>query len=223
MAKKRRRKTAQAKSRKAPTRPRRRAQAREAGGPTEHAGIITIRKYANRRLYDTAASAHITQEDLYRMVGRGAMVRVIDASSGEDITSQALALTLIEHDPAKWRLMPAWLLHQMIRLREQALGGWLGPLWAMLGAAGHAPAGQPTWPGAAAVPFAWPAGGPVWPAAGEVPWGVRAPEAAATHGRRATPTSERREVEVAEIRAEIEALLQRLGEMEAGERRLPPA
>ncbi len=163
-----------------------------------HPGVITIRKYANRRLYDSAASAHITQEDLYRMVGRGAVVRILDASTGEDITNQTLALALIEHDPAKLRLVPTWLLHQMIRLHEQALGGWLGSLWQAAGAANPNlpwPALGSAWPGSGAL-GSWPAwlgGGP-----------AAAPDADAAD----------RGGDIEELRGELDRLLRRLNDLE---------
>lgn len=228
MARERGKKTPATNRRKTPKRRRRESQARETGRP--HApppapGVITIRKYANRRLYDTASSAHITQEDLYRMVGRGAIVRVIDASTGEDITNQTLALALIEHDPAKLRLMPAWLLHQMIRLHEQALGGWLGPLWAMVGGTAASPSGAAAWPPSAGVPFAWPGGDAAWSApagAGlNFPWAAPAADSADAPSPVKVPSSAKGESEMAAMRAEVEALLERLGEIEAKARRGP--
>jgi len=183
---------------------RRRSREREtAQPPTPPPGVITIRKYANRRLYDTASSAHITQEDLYRMVGRGAVVRIIDASTDEDITNQTLALALIEHDPAKLRLMPTWLLHQMIRLHEQALGGWLGPLWQMPAAP---LGGAAAWPGFAGT---WPAGSAV---AGWNPFiPRRTPEPPA-------PTPPDAGWSIEGIRLELDRLMRRLGELENGGR-----
>lgn len=208
MARERKKKAPTTRRRKAATRPRRASKSRQAENP--HApppapGVITIRKYANRRLYDTAASAHLTQEDLYRLVGRGAIVRIIDASTGEDITNQTLALALIEHDPAKLRLVPAWLLHQMIRLHEQALGGWLGALWQAAGAAGPGlawPALDSAWPGAGGM-TSWPAWAPGAPAA---------PSAAAAGAAEEVAADRRRAI--ADLRLELDRLLRRLGDLE---------
>lgn len=167
-----------------------------AAAPPAPPGVTVIRKYANRRLYDTAASAHITQEDLYRMVSRGQVVQILDASSGEDITNQTLAQALIEHDPAKLRLMPAWLLHQMIRLHEHALGGWMSSLWQPLQAP-TSPAAA--WPGAAAMGSLNP-----W-----MPW-----PAAPSSPAPAPPADAQREAAVDELRREVSRLLRRLGELE---------
>ena len=58
--------------------------------------VVEIKKYANRRLYDTAQSAYITLADLAEMVASGTVVKVSDAKSGEDLTSVTLLQILIE-------------------------------------------------------------------------------------------------------------------------------
>ena len=58
--------------------------------------VIEIKKYANRRLYDTAQSAYITLADLAEMVASGTNIKVSDAKSGEDLTIITLLQILIE-------------------------------------------------------------------------------------------------------------------------------
>lgn len=58
--------------------------------------LIEIKKYANRRLYDTAQSAYITLADLAAMVASGTKIKVSDAKTGEDLTSITLLQILIE-------------------------------------------------------------------------------------------------------------------------------
>lgn len=58
--------------------------------------VIEIKKYANRRLYDTARSAYITLADLAKMVQAGEEVKIFDAKSGEDLTSSTLLQILAE-------------------------------------------------------------------------------------------------------------------------------
>lgn len=58
--------------------------------------VVEIKKYANRRLYDTAQSAYITLADLAEMVTSGSRIQVSDAKSGEDLTSITLLQILIE-------------------------------------------------------------------------------------------------------------------------------
>ena len=173
--------------------------------PPAPEGVVTIRKYSNRRLYDTAASAHLTQEDLYRMVSGGATVRILDATTGEDITNQTLATALIEHDPGKLRLMPTWLLHQMIRLHEQAIGGWLSGLWPPLaGAGGNA---MPGWPSGAGV---WPGSGGAMGLGGWAPWPAGSPAATPPESSH----TKARQESLDELRREVSRLVRRLGELE---------
>jgi len=84
-----------------------------------------IKKYANRRLYDTADSRYITLEELAERVRAGAEVRVVDAASGEDLTQATLAQIIFESRGAA-RLLPVSLLARMIRLGDDALGDFLG-------------------------------------------------------------------------------------------------
>lgn len=58
--------------------------------------VLEIKKYANRRLYDTAQSSYITLADLAEMVSSGTEIKVSDAKSGEDLTSITLLQILIE-------------------------------------------------------------------------------------------------------------------------------
>lgn len=93
--------------------------------------IRVIRKYPNRRLYDTSTSRHLTQDELYDLVAAGSLVRVEDSKSGQDITNQTLAQAMIERDPAKLALFPPWVFHWMIRSQEQAMSPFMQWLWAV--------------------------------------------------------------------------------------------
>ncbi len=86
--------------------------------------LATIKKYSNRRLYDTEQSRYITLEELTDMVRRGTDVRVIDAKSGEDLTQPTLVQLILEGQAAK--LLPVPLLAQLIRMQDDALGEFLG-------------------------------------------------------------------------------------------------
>ena len=77
---------------------------------------ITIKKYANRRLYNTGTSAYITLEDLAAMVKKGDDFVVFDAKSGEDITRSVLAQIIFEQEGKNGQsLMPINFLRQLIR------------------------------------------------------------------------------------------------------------
>jgi len=76
----------------------------------------TIKKYANRRLYNTGTSTYVTLEDLASMVKDGEDFLVYDAKSGDDITRQVLAQIIFEQEnKAGQNLLPTTFLRQLIR------------------------------------------------------------------------------------------------------------
>lgn len=82
---------------------------------------VELRRYPNRRYYDSARSQHLTLEDIYRLVRDGYNVRVSDSKTGEDISARILAQLILEHDPPKLAAFPVELLHQIIRSNETLL------------------------------------------------------------------------------------------------------
>ena len=77
---------------------------------------ITIKKYANRRLYNTGTSTYVTLEDLAAMVKTGEDFVVYDAKSGEDITRSVLAQIIFEQENKEGQsLLPIAFLRQLIR------------------------------------------------------------------------------------------------------------
>ena len=79
-------------------------------------GPITIKKYANRRLYNTGTSTYVTLEDLAAMVKAGEDFIVHDAKTGEDITRQVLAQIIFEQENKEGQsLLPIAFLRQLIR------------------------------------------------------------------------------------------------------------
>lgn len=86
---------------------------------------MLIKKYGNRRLYDTESSRYITLEDLTAAIRDGAEAKVIDAKTGADLTQVTLTQIIIEGRGAD-SILPAQLLHQLIRLGDDALAEFLG-------------------------------------------------------------------------------------------------
>ncbi|MGF1444778.1 MAG: polyhydroxyalkanoate synthesis repressor PhaR [Pikeienuella sp.] len=84
-------------------------------------GQIIIKKYANRRLYNTAKSSYVTLEDLSQMVQAGADFQVFDAKSGDDITRSVLAQIIFEQETKGQNMLPTNFLRQLIRLYGDAL------------------------------------------------------------------------------------------------------
>ena len=79
-------------------------------------GVIVIKKYANRRLYDTRKSSYITLEDLAGMVRDGREFRVVDAKSDEDITHSVLTQIIMEEEQRGQTMLPVSFLRQLIAL-----------------------------------------------------------------------------------------------------------
>ena len=88
-------------------------------------GKVTIKKYANRRLYDTESSSYITLDRLGAMIREGRDFEVIDAKSGEDITHQVLTQIIVEEESRGdgATMLPVNFLRQLIGL----YGGQMQP------------------------------------------------------------------------------------------------
>ncbi|MDJ0951038.1 MAG: polyhydroxyalkanoate synthesis repressor PhaR [Alphaproteobacteria bacterium] len=82
---------------------------------------ITIKKYANRRLYNTATSSYVTLDDLARMVKEGIDFSVFDAKSGEDITRSVLTQIIVEEEAKGQNLLPINFLRQLISFYGDSL------------------------------------------------------------------------------------------------------
>ena len=93
---------------------------------TENAGEpIIIKKYANRRLYNTAKSTYVTLDHLAQMVRDGQDFVVNDAKTGEDITRGVLAQIIFEEEAKGQTMLPAPFLRQLIRLYGDTLQGFV--------------------------------------------------------------------------------------------------
>ena len=77
---------------------------------------VTIKKYANRRLYDTESSAYITLDRLAQMVREGREFEVVDAKTGEDITRQVLTQIIVDEEARGATMLPLSFLKQLIGL-----------------------------------------------------------------------------------------------------------
>jgi polyhydroxyalkanoate synthesis repressor PhaR len=77
-------------------------------------GAVVIKKYANRRLYNTATSTYVTLDDLAQMVKQGTDFSVYDAKSGEDITRSVLTQIIFEEESKGTNLLPIKFLRQLI-------------------------------------------------------------------------------------------------------------
>jgi polyhydroxyalkanoate synthesis repressor PhaR len=76
--------------------------------------VVVIKKYANRRLYDTESSSYITLERLAEMVRRKREFKVVDARSGEDITHAVLTQIIMDEEARGKTMLPVNFLRQLI-------------------------------------------------------------------------------------------------------------
>jgi len=88
---------------------------------------VTIKKYANRRLYDTESSAYITLDKLAAMIREGRDFEVVDAKSGDDITHQVLTQIIVEEEARGSTMLPVNFLRQLIGLYGGQMQGAVPP------------------------------------------------------------------------------------------------
>jgi polyhydroxyalkanoate synthesis repressor PhaR len=86
---------------------------------------MLVKKYGNRRLYDTEQSRYVRLDEIAERIREGADVQVVDARSGADLTAPTLAQIIFEDRNAA-RLLPVPLLLQLIRMGDGPLADFLG-------------------------------------------------------------------------------------------------
>jgi polyhydroxyalkanoate synthesis repressor PhaR len=88
--------------------------------PTDpNAKRLEIKKYPNRRYYDTTQSRHLTLDEIRSLIQQGYDLKVVDAKSGADITAQVLTQIILELDTPKVDSLPVPLLVRLIRMNDQ--------------------------------------------------------------------------------------------------------
>jgi len=104
---------------------------RRAGAPKEQpaaarAGTRVLKKYPNRRLYDTEVSSYITLAEVKAMVLQGLDFEVRDAKTGEDLTRSILLQIILEEETGGVPIFSASMLSQIIRFYGHAMQGMMG-------------------------------------------------------------------------------------------------
>ena len=82
---------------------------------------LEIRKYQNRRYYDSTRSRHLSLQQIHKLIIEGYNIRVLDAKTNEDITSKVLTQILLEYEPVKLDLFSNELLTRAIRVNDRLL------------------------------------------------------------------------------------------------------
>jgi polyhydroxyalkanoate synthesis repressor PhaR len=77
-----------------------------------------IKRYSNRKLYDTEESRYVTLDEIEEMIRDGKEIAVVDATSGEDLTSVTLAQIILENERTHRAALPSAFLHQLIKYGE---------------------------------------------------------------------------------------------------------
>ena len=93
--------------------------------PSHSADVIVIKKYANRRLYNTSTSTYVTLDDLSLMVKAGQNFQVVDAKTGDDITRSVLTQIIFEEENkgGAQTLLPVNFLRQLIKFYGDQMQG----------------------------------------------------------------------------------------------------
>ena len=117
-----------------------------------------IKKYPNRRLYDTSASVYITLAEIKQLVIQSEPLKVVDAKTGEDLTRSILLQIILEEEAAGTPMFSEAVLAHLIRLYGQTMQGFMGP-WLEQQLKWFA-----DWQAKGASPEAWAQFMPAWPA-----------------------------------------------------------
>ena len=88
---------------------------------SDSATPVVIKKYANRRLYDTETSSYITLEDLCDRVKAGRDFVVLDAKTGQDLTRQVLTQIIFEQETKGFQILPTEFLRSVIRFYDDKM------------------------------------------------------------------------------------------------------
>ena len=99
----------------------------DTAGTTEKSGekSVIIKKYANRRLYNTQSSSYITLDHLAAMTREGVEFRVLDAKTGTDITHQILTQIIMDEEASGEQMLPVSFLRQLIGMYGNSMQGMI--------------------------------------------------------------------------------------------------
>lgn len=83
---------------------------------------VVLKKYSNRRLYDTERSLHVTLPEVAEIIRQGRQIRVLDAKTKEDVTAFILTQVVLEEARNRNALLPTPVLHLIIQFGDSLLG-----------------------------------------------------------------------------------------------------
>lgn len=88
---------------------------------TENPDELIIKRYGNRRLYNTETRSYVNYEELAKLVRDGQDVKVIDSTSKEDVTKAVLIQLILEEEKNNKTVLPTQFLFQLLRSREDSM------------------------------------------------------------------------------------------------------
>src|SRR5215813_11300286 len=83
-------------------------------------GEVIIKRYGNRRLYNTETGSYVTYQDLVKLIRDGHDIQVIDSTTKADVTKSVLMQIILEEEKQDKNLLPTNFLYQVLRSREEA-------------------------------------------------------------------------------------------------------
>ena len=89
--------------------------------PNESPDTLIIKRYGNRRLYNTETQTYVNYQDLIKLVQEGQDIKVIDSTSKEDVTKAVLIQLILEEEKDKKSILPTPFLFQLLRSREESM------------------------------------------------------------------------------------------------------
>ena len=95
--------------------------ARKKKVPNESPDTLIIKRYGNRRLYNTETQTYVNYQDLIKLVQAGQDIKVIDSTSKEDVTKAVLIQLILEEEKDKKSILPTPFLFQLLRSREESM------------------------------------------------------------------------------------------------------
>lgn len=98
-----------------------------AGKADKNSDTVIIKKYANRRLYNTRSSSYITLDDLAAMVREDVEFQVLDAKTGNDITHSILTQIIMEEEASGEHMLPVSFLRQLIGMYGNSMQAMMPP------------------------------------------------------------------------------------------------
>jgi polyhydroxyalkanoate synthesis repressor PhaR len=89
--------------------------------PNESPEQLVIKRYGNRRLYNTETQSYVNYEDLIKLVREGQDIKVVDSTTKTDVTKAVLIQLILEEEKDKHSILPTPFLFQLLRSREESM------------------------------------------------------------------------------------------------------